>query len=163
MGKGLGYQKGGGKDKGKGKGKKGGFQGECHWCGKLGHTASQCPDKDEYMEWIRGSKGTGKNQVNYLREANNVQQPTLEEDVAWKTAGNPVAMLETENRYVDISNLDKHFPKLKNRYAVLSEPDVDYDEPMKILPNSVWTSMNSDGEKRPVTTVKCCMKKPRTR
>ena len=39
--------KGGGKDKGKGKGKKGGFQGECHWCGKWGHTASRCTDKDE--------------------------------------------------------------------------------------------------------------------
>ena len=49
-GKSGGYQKGGGKDKGKGKGKNGGFQGECHWCGKWGHTASRCPDKDEYME-----------------------------------------------------------------------------------------------------------------
>ena len=70
MGKGLGYPKGGGKDKGKGKGKKGAFQGECHWCGKWGHTASQCPEKDDYMEWMRGSKGLGKNPMN--REANHV-------------------------------------------------------------------------------------------
>ena len=64
-GKGGVYMKGSGKDKGKGKGKKGGFQGECHWCGKWGHTASRCPEKDDYMDWVRGSKGQGKNQVNY--------------------------------------------------------------------------------------------------
>ena len=162
MGKGLGYQKGGGKDKGKGKGKKGGFQGECHWCGKWGHTASQCPDKDEYMEWIRGSKGLGKNPVNYLSEANNVQ-PTQEEDVAWKTAGNPVAMLETENRYVDISCVNKHFPKLKNRFSVLSEEEVDYEEPMKLLPNSVWASRSTAGLERLGGTVQCCQRKPRNR
>ena len=60
--------------------------------------------------------------------------------------GSLVATLETDNRYVDISNLDKHFPKLTNRYAVLSETDVDYEEPMKVLPNSVWTSLNNGGE-----------------
>ena len=141
-GKGGVYQKGGGKDKGKGKGKKGSFQGECHWCGQWGHTASRCPDKDQYMEWIRG-KGQGKNQLNYLRETSNAQ-PIPEEDGSWKTVGNPVAMLETDNRYVDISNLDQHFPKLKNRYSALSETEVDYEEPMKVLPNSVWTSMNTN-------------------
>ena len=112
-GKGGVFMKGGGKDKGKGKGKKGGFQGECHWCGKWGHTASRCPDKDEYMEWIRGSKGLGKNSLNYQHEANNVNHIT-DEEASWKTVGSPVATLETENRYIDISNLDKHFPKLSN-------------------------------------------------
>ena len=80
------YPKGGGKDKGKGKGKKGGFQGECHWCGKWDHTASRCPEKDEYMEWVRSSKGQGKNQQNYQHEANNVHHAHHDqEEAAWKT------------------------------------------------------------------------------
>ena len=156
------YQKGGGKDKGKGKGKKGAFQGECHWCGKWGHTASRCPDKDDYMDWVRGSKGQGKNQVNYQREA-NILQPIPEEEAPWKPVGNPVAMLETENRYVDISNVDAHFPKLTNRYSVLSENDVDYEEPMKVLPNSVWATRNNTEEKRPVSVAQCCQRSRRTR
>merc|ERR1712055_294236 len=70
------YQKGGGKDKGKGKGKKGSFQGECHWCGQWGHTASRCPDKDEYMEWVRRSKGQGKSAMNHQLEAHHVHHIT---------------------------------------------------------------------------------------
>ena len=97
------------------------------------------------MEWVRGAKGQGKNQLNYLHEHDNTPQAP-EDDAPWKTMGNPVAMLETDNRYVDISNLDEHFPKLTNRYSVLSETDVDYDEPMKVLP------------KPPSATVQCCQR-----
>ena len=88
------------------------------------------------MEWLRGSQGQGKKQMYYPREANNVL-PTLGEVATWKTVGNPVDMLEIESRYVDISNVNKHFPKLQNRYSVLSEEEVDHEEPMKVLPNNV--------------------------
>ena len=96
------------------------------------------------MEWIRG-KGQGKNQLNYLRETSQAQ-PSPDEEGPWKTVGNPVATLEADNRYVDISNLDKHFPKLTNKFSVLSETEVDYEtevnyeEPMKVVPNSMWGS-----------------------
>ena len=148
------YQKGGGKDKGKGKGKKGGFQGECHWCGKWGHTASRCPDKDEYMEWVRGSKGHGKNQGNYQREA-NIVHTTQDDDEPWKTVGNQVGTLETENRFVDICNMDAHFPKLSNRFSVLSETNIDETEPMKVLPSSVWSSRHTDCGRRSSEAVRC--------
>ena len=134
------YGKGGGKDKGgKGKGKKGGFQGECHWCGKWGHSASRCADKDEYMDWVRGGKGYGKNQEMYQKETNLMQHDHGEEE-AWKTVGNPVAMLETPGRFVDICNVDKHFPKLRNRYSALSEEENDEPdrEVVKMVPNSAW-------------------------
>ena len=79
------------------------------------------------MEWVRGSKRQGKSQVNFLHD-HHIAQTAPMEDVPWKPVVSPVATLETDNRYVDISNLDKHFPKLTNRYAVLSEDDVDYDD-----------------------------------
>ena len=161
-GKGGVYMKGSGKDKGKGKGKKGGFQGECHWCGKWGHTASQCSDKDEYMDWLRGSKGAGKNQAHQHRETNHVL-PTLGEVATWKTVGNPVEMLVTESRHVDISNVNRHFPKLQNRYSVLTEEEVDYEEPMKVLPKCMGDSRSNNGETHPAATVHCCQRKPRTR
>ena len=127
-GKGMPFQKGGGKDKGKGKGKKGSFQGECHWCGQWGHTASRCPEKDAYMDWLRRINSMGKGgamQVDHIAE----------EDVQWKNVGNPVSTLEMDSRYVDIGNMDRHFPKLSNRFGALSEPDVedvDESEPMKV-------------------------------
>ena len=121
-----------------------------------------CHNEINYKEWVRGAKGPGKSQLNYLHE-HDLPPQAPEDDAPWKTIGNPVAMLETDNRYVHISNLDRHFPKLTNRCAVLSETDVDYEEPMKVLPNSVWTTMNNDGEKRLITTVTCCQTKPRTR
>ena len=116
--KGTPYSKGFGKDKGgKGKGKKGGFQGDCHWCGKWGHTASRCPEKDGYMEWIRSGKGFGKDQQ---QETNQLQQDHPE---PWQVKGNPVAALDTPGRFVDICNVVKHFPKLHNRFSVLGEDD----------------------------------------
>ena len=45
-------------EKGKGKGGKGGFQGVCHWCGKYGHSQRFCPEKDEYMQWVREKRET---------------------------------------------------------------------------------------------------------
>ena len=128
-GKGGDFQKGGGKDKGKGKGKKGSFQGECYFCGKWGHTSSHCPEKDAYMDWLRrvNNMGKGAMQVDTHHIA--------EEEVPWKTIGNPVATLETEGRYVDIGNMDRNFPKLSNMFGILSESDVadvDETEPMKV-------------------------------
>ena len=134
--------KGGGKDQVKGKGKKGAFQGECHWCGQWGHPASRCPDKDSYMEWVRSGKGHGKHQVNFLHEHPHAQ-PVPEDE------GHFVATLESDNRYVDISNLDKHFPKLSNRFAALSQDDVDYSVPMKVGPCSVTNTTN--GQRKPRT------------
>lgn len=46
-----GGKKGWPKGKAKGKGKSG-FQGECHWCGQWGHSASRCRQK-EYMGNLR--------------------------------------------------------------------------------------------------------------
>lgn len=47
-----GGKKGWQKGKGKGKGNAP-FQGECQWCGKWGHSASRCHQKDEYMSNLR--------------------------------------------------------------------------------------------------------------
>ena len=73
----------------------------------------------------------GKHSMNHQLETNHVHHIT-EEEVPWKTVGNPVATLEMEGRYVDIGNMDKHFPKLTNMFSVLSESDVDEYEPMKV-------------------------------
>ena len=137
------YGKGGGKDKGgKGTGgKTGEFHGECHWCGKWGHTASRCTDKDAYMDWVRGGKGYGKN---HGERETNISQNDHGDEEGWKTVGNPVSTLESHARFVDICNMDKHFPKLKNRYTALSEDrdeetqQEDQGMPRRI-PDSVWT------------------------
>ena len=133
MGKNGFFVKGGGKDKGKGKGKKGSFQGECHWCGKWGHTASRCPDKDEYMEWVRRTNALGKGgSINSQLETNHIHTQA-DGETPWKAVGSPVAMLEAEHRYVDIGTMDKHFPKLSNRFSALSVEEVDEHEPMKVM------------------------------
>jgi hypothetical protein len=54
-GKGFGDDGKGGKGKGKG-----GFQGDCFWCGKFGHSQRDCPDKDAYMSWVRKGKAKVK-------------------------------------------------------------------------------------------------------
>ena len=131
VGKGDILMKGGGKDKGKGKGKKGSFQGECHWCGKWGHTASRCPEKDQYMDWVRRTNNLGKGAMYPQIETHHI----AEEELPWKHVGNPVSTLEQEGRYVDIGNMDRHFPKLSNMFGVLSESegdDVAESEPMKV-------------------------------
>ena len=125
------FMKGSGKDKGKGKGKKGSFQGECHWCGKWGHTASRCPEKDQYMDWLRRVNSMGKGGMQPHVETHHI----AEEELQWKHVGNPVSTLEQEGRYVDIGNMDRHFPKLSNMFGVLSESEVDdvaESEPMKV-------------------------------
>ena len=61
--------KGFGSDGKGGKGKaKGGFQGDCFWCGKYGHSQRDCPDKDAYMSWVRKGKGKGVDDVNNVEE-----------------------------------------------------------------------------------------------
>ena len=156
-GKGLTFQKGGGKDKGKGKGKKGGFQGECHWCGQWGHTASRCPDKDEYMEWVRRSNNLGKGgSMTHQPTAQHVHNIT-EAELPWKTVGSPVATLEMEHRYVDIGTMDTHFPKLSNKFSVLAQDDVDEDEPMKV---QVKTPVRED---RAIAAEQGNQRKPRRR
>ena len=156
-GKGPDFSKGGGKDKGKGKGKKGGFQGECHWCGKWGHTASRCPDKDEYMDWIRRANNLGKGATHH-HEAHHIQQ-VPEGEAPWRTVGNPVSTLEMEGRYVDIGTMDKHFPLLTNKFSVLSECDEDVDEyePMKV---NLGTPLKMD---RAIAAKQGDKKKPRRR
>ena len=129
-GKGAPFLKGGGKDKGKGKGKKGSFQGECHWCGQWGHTASRCPEKDAYMDWVRRTNNLGKGGAMQV-DTHHI----AEEEVQWKNVGNPLSTLEMDARYVDIGNMDCHFPKLTNRFGVLTESDEDdvvQSEPMKV-------------------------------
>ena len=68
--------------------------------------------------------------MNYQREANIVHN-NQEGDEGWKTVGNQVATLETENRFVDICYMNAHFPKLKNRFSVLAETDDDVDEDVR--------------------------------
>ena len=129
-GKGMPFQKGGGKDKGKGKGKKGSFQGECHWCGQWGHTASRCPEKDAYMDWVRRTNNLGKGAAMQV-DTHHI----AEDEVQWKNVGNPLSTLEMDARYVDIGNMDRNFPKLTNRFGVLTESDendVAESEPMKV-------------------------------
>ena len=155
MGKSGFFTKGGGKEKGKGKGKKGSFQGECHWCGQWGHTASRCPDKDQYMEWVRRTNNLGKGSMNFPVEANHVHHNT-DGEAPWTTVGSPVATLEAEHRYVDIGIMDKHFPKLSNKYSVLSESDADEHEPMKI-------NVTPYKEKLAIAEVPCNPRKPRRR
>ena len=136
------YNKGGGKDFGKnkgtdsakGKGKdfgkgKNEFQGHCHWCGKWGHSASRCSDKDAYMDWVRSGKGFGGNyQANNGKGAYNVESQCEHQD-DWKTPVEALNSLNSGKRQVDVCNLNanyhKNFPKLHNRFAVLSDDSSD--------------------------------------
>ena len=54
----MSFVKGKGKSKGKG-GKGKGFQGNCRWCNKWGHSERYCQQKDKYMDEVR-AKGKGK-------------------------------------------------------------------------------------------------------
>ena len=124
-----GYGKGGGKDKGGGKGKggkKGEFQGTCHWCGKWGHTASRCPDKDTYMEWVRSGKGGNTTETH--QEAYNLQNHS---DDGWKMVGGPLSSLDKAPRFVDVcslrTNYKRDFPKLQNRFSSLQSDDQDLE------------------------------------
>ena len=140
-GKSWGPYKGGGKDKGgKSKGgKKGEFQGSCHWCGKWGHTANRCTDKDEYMDWVRSGKGAGSYTQNDGKGANSVETEIGQMD-EWSRGVEALSAMDIPSRRVDIGHLSKnygkHFPKLHNRFDALSE-EHDEDEPKK-APNRRW-------------------------
>ena len=135
-GKASGY-KGGGKGKdGKGKGgKKGDFQGACHWCGKWGHTASRCSDKDAYMEWVRSGKGPANHTHETTKETYNLQ---CDEEDGWKTVGGSLSSLDKAPRFVDVcslrTNYQRDFPKLQNRFDSLQSEDPDVEiaqQPLK--------------------------------
>ena len=121
--KGSGQPKGGGApDKGGGKGKGGKaaeFQGNCHWCGKWGHPANRCADKDVYMEWVRSVNGKGGVKEPTPQEAYGVgcQHPS-------ESQGG-VSSLETPERSMLICSVGKSQVKVQNRFAVLESQDED--------------------------------------
>ena len=130
--KGKDFTKGKGKDFGKGKNE---FQGHCHWCGKWGHSASRCSDKDMYMDWVRSGKGSGNNyQQNNGKGTNNVESQYVQQD-EWKTPVEALSSLNSGARQVDVCNLNanynKNFPKLHNRFAVLEDESLDEDTPSR--------------------------------
>ena len=130
--KGKDFGKGKGKDVGKGKNE---FQGHCHWCGKWGHSASRCSDKDAYMDWVRSGKGSGGNhQQNSGKGAYNVESHCEHQD-DWKTPVEALNSLNSGMRQVDVCNLNanynKNFPKLHNRFAVLGDESSDEDTPSR--------------------------------
>ena len=136
-GKGAGYGKGGGKDKGGGKGKGGGkkgeFPGNCHWCGKWGHTANRCSDKDAYMDWVRSGRGGSNAETS--QEAYNLQS---DRDEGWKMEGGSLSSLDKAPRFVDVCSLrinyQRDFPKLQNRFDSLQSEDPDVEiaqQPLK--------------------------------
>ena len=118
-GKTGGLNKGGGKGKGgKGKGgQQGGFQGTCHWCGKWGHTASWCSDKDSYMECVRGGNGPANHSQETAKETYNLQN---EEQEGWRTVGGTLSSLDKVFRFVNVcslhANYRKNFSELQNRF-----------------------------------------------
>jgi hypothetical protein len=92
----------GGKDSGKGeKGK--GFQGDCYFCGKYGHSQRNCTAKDEYMQWQRG-KG-GNQGVNSMEEDNP--------KVNTKECG---SLERTSNNTFWLASLEKAEAQTKNRF-----------------------------------------------
>ena len=76
-----GYSKGYPKGNGKGKGQ---FNGECHYCGKWGHTARECKLKDSHMEQYRQNT-----------QAANIEHQSHEYDGACDHDDNHVSALET--------------------------------------------------------------------
>ena len=113
--------------KGKGGGPKGDFQGSCYWCGKWGHTASRCHDKDTYMAWVRSGKGS--NLAEAPQEVHNVQ---VDSNHGWKTVGGPLASLDPGPRFVDVcslrTNYEKDYPSLKNKFSALQSEDRDTED-----------------------------------
>merc|ERR1711873_171404 len=70
-----------GKSKGKGKSQ---FNGECHYCGKWGHTARECKLKDSHMEQYRQNT-----------QAASIEPESPEYDGACDHDDNRVSALET--------------------------------------------------------------------
>jgi hypothetical protein len=109
------YGKGDSKGKGKGKGK--GFQGNCHWCGEWGHSASRCADKDKYMQGVREHRGEEEGHKGKGKGAYNIEE--------WQadTTIREVEALEAQQGWRTISNIE-----VANRFQLLENNDVEYDE-----------------------------------
>ena len=76
----------GGKSKGKGKGGKRDVQ--CWHCGKIGHVAAECWQKDAEMEQYRASKGKGKAKGSSKGEWEDPIKGSWSKS-SWKGKGNP--------------------------------------------------------------------------
>ena len=135
-GKGKGPWKGGGK-KGAGKsnatntkgndGKGAGFQGFCNWCGKWGHPATRCRDKDSFMEWVRSGKQDPTPSEAYGVQSNG--DGNTSEYGSSKSSISPscttLSSIESPVRTAFLGSVDKTTLKLQNRYAVLSIEEED--------------------------------------
>jgi hypothetical protein len=117
---GKGYSKGRGEDKGKGKG----FQGECHWCGIWGHSASRCRDKDAYMQDIRRGQGMPEGQVAAWQGKGGGRTLNLVEHEGQAPLRTAVDNLEAQGGYRRLLCS----VEVANRYSALSS-SVDDDEP----------------------------------
>ena len=81
--------KGKGKDgKSKGKGKGGKKNVQCWHCGKIGHVATECWQKDAEMEQYRASKGKGKAKGSSKGEWEDPSKGSWSKS-SWKGKGNP--------------------------------------------------------------------------
>ena len=81
--------KGKGKDgKSKGKGKGGKRDVQCWHCGKIGHVAAECWQKDAEMEQYRASKGNGKAKGSSKGEWEDPSKGSWSKS-SWKGKGNP--------------------------------------------------------------------------
>ena len=104
---------------------------DSHWCGKWGHSASQCRDKDAYMEWVRNTGGYAKGGPT-PKEAYGLQNngpPSSGKVDANASAGESLlSSLETPSRTVFLGSLNKTTVKLQNRFDVLCQGDDELDD-----------------------------------
>ena len=134
--------KGAGK-KGKGKGK-GCYNGECHWCGRWGHTAKFCRDKDAFMTAQRQQWATG-----------NVEEfepePAQDELSSQPVHSSSLAGLEAASvgTYRDMTAHFELGALLKaNRYAAFMDDEAETDM-SRCVPRPMAPSSCAPGQKAP--------------
>ena len=108
-GKGKGYMPSSSKGKGKGAGT---FEGECHWCGRWGHPARLCKQKDAYMDAVRRG----------LNPTSNVEEDHEHAHTAADASGvASLACLEATGGHRDMGSWDLGSVLCTNRYAALAD------------------------------------------
>ena len=96
-----------GKGEGKGKGK--GFQGDCHWCGKYGHSQRDCREKDTYMQNLRDKKANGQGADGVQEEAGSIEK--FEEQVRNRGGVHDLCSIQIANKFEVLSReQDEEYP-----------------------------------------------------